>query len=95
MKVRAPRYACTRCGKKRAATEMIYSRWTHHRYCANLAECARRALRSAAVSTSTPPASPAEADGIQRRGTNSGRNTQGRGGRKSSSTSAPTPTTKG
>ena len=41
--MRAPRYACERCGKKGRADQMLYSRHSHNRYCIDLAACARRA----------------------------------------------------
>jgi len=37
---------CARCGRVlKATTPRIYSRWTHHYYCAAVKQCAKRAAR--------------------------------------------------
>jgi len=41
----AVRHVCDRCGYKRAADQMIYSRSTKKRYCVEMEACARRAAR--------------------------------------------------
>jgi len=41
----AVRHACARCGYRRAAGQMIYSRLTKKRYCIEMEACARRATR--------------------------------------------------
>lgn len=44
-KTAARRYACGTCGKRGKADEMIYSRHTGSRYCADLTACMKRRKR--------------------------------------------------
>jgi len=38
-------YPCGRCGKRQTAARMLYSRWTHQRFCTDLDACAKRSSR--------------------------------------------------
>lgn len=40
-----PKYPCGKCGKRATAEQMLYSRFTHARYCTDLDACARRAAK--------------------------------------------------
>ena len=42
------RFPCSRCGLKRTADQMVFSRFTRKHYCSGVDECARRAARMVA-----------------------------------------------
>lgn len=39
------RYPCARCGLRRPADQMVFSRYSKSHYCSALDDCARRAKR--------------------------------------------------
>ena len=39
------RFPCSRCGLKRTADQMVFSRFTRKHYCSALGDCERRAKR--------------------------------------------------
>ena len=39
------RHACARCGRKQPVERMVYSRFTHSRYCADITACRARAAK--------------------------------------------------
>jgi hypothetical protein len=45
----ARKYACSRCGRKDVADEMVYSPHTLARYCADIDACAKRVRRQRPV----------------------------------------------